>query len=117
MAAENQQDEDTIQRLTQLEADVRGRYYNFRAEVDDRPLSDNELDEVLARSGDSELVREAWEASRQVGGQVADMVRELARTRNAAALTFSADSLYFLGPVYDPKWQLPTRNAAYDWLP
>ena len=85
LAAENQQDEDTIQRLTQLEADVRGRYYNFRADVDGRQLSDNELDDVLAKSGDTELVREAWEASRQVGGQVASSVRELARTRNAAA--------------------------------
>jgi peptidyl-dipeptidase A len=84
-AEENQQDEDTIQRLTQLEAEVRGRYYNFRAEVDGRQLTDNELDAVLSKSDDTELVQEAWEASKQVGGQVAGFVRELARTRNAAA--------------------------------
>ena len=39
----------------------------------------------LSKSDDTELVREAWEASKQVGGPVADGVRELARTRNAAA--------------------------------
>jgi hypothetical protein len=39
LAVENQQDEETIQRLTQLEADVRGRYYNFRAEVDGHIVS------------------------------------------------------------------------------
>jgi tRNA pseudouridine38-40 synthase len=40
-----------------------------------------------------------------------------ARSRDAAAPTFSPDGLYFLGPVYGPEWQLPSRTAAYDWLP
>jgi len=40
-----------------------------------------------------------------------------ARSRDAAAPTFSPDGLYFLGPVYDEKWGLPTRAPAYDWLP
>ncbi len=39
------------------------------------------------------------------------------RNRDAAAPTFSPDGLYFLGPVYDARWGLPTRTAAYDWLP
>ena len=40
-----------------------------------------------------------------------------ARDRDAAAPTFAPDGLYFLGPVYDAAWNLPTRTAAYDWLP
>jgi tRNA pseudouridine38-40 synthase len=40
-----------------------------------------------------------------------------ARRRDAAAPTFSPAGLYFLGPVYDPVWQLPSRTAAYDGLP
>jgi tRNA pseudouridine38-40 synthase len=40
-----------------------------------------------------------------------------ARSRDAAAPTFPADGLYFLGPVYPPEWHLPSRTAAYDWLP
>ncbi|MEJ7930774.1 tRNA pseudouridine(38-40) synthase TruA [Ramlibacter sp. AN1015] len=40
-----------------------------------------------------------------------------ARSRDAAAPTFAPDGLYFLGPVYDPAWGLPSRCAAYDWLP
>lgn len=40
-----------------------------------------------------------------------------AKHRDAAAPTFSPDGLYFLGPVYDPKWNLPSRTPAYDWLP
>lgn len=40
-----------------------------------------------------------------------------ARSRDAAAPTFSPDGLYFLGPVYDAAWGLPARTAAYDALP
>jgi tRNA pseudouridine38-40 synthase len=40
-----------------------------------------------------------------------------ARDRDAAAPTFSPDGLYFLGPTYEPAWQLPAGAAAYDWLP
>jgi tRNA pseudouridine38-40 synthase len=40
-----------------------------------------------------------------------------ARSRDAAAPTFSPDGLYFLGPLYEPRWGLPDRTAAYDWLP
>ena len=40
-----------------------------------------------------------------------------ARSRAAAAPTFSPDGLYFLGPVYEARYGLPNRTAAYDWLP
>ena len=40
-----------------------------------------------------------------------------ARSRAAAAPTFAPDGLFFLGPQYQPHWGLPTRTAAYDWLP
>jgi len=84
-SARNQQDEATIQRLTELESQVRRRYYNYRARVGGEELSDNRIDEILKHSHDSNQVQQAWEASKQVGQQVADDVRELARLRNAAA--------------------------------
>ncbi len=40
-----------------------------------------------------------------------------ARSRDAAAPTFSPDGLYFLGPTYDPAFGLPDRTAGFDWLP
>ncbi|MGI9132687.1 MAG: tRNA pseudouridine(38-40) synthase TruA [Rhodoferax sp.] len=40
-----------------------------------------------------------------------------ARDRKVAAPTFSPDGLYFLGPRYDPCWNLPSRTPAYDGLP
>jgi tRNA pseudouridine38-40 synthase len=53
------------------------------------------------------------------GLQPADWMREVleAKSRDAAAPTFSPDGLYFLGPVYDTHWGLPDEVPAYHWLP
>lgn len=40
-----------------------------------------------------------------------------ARDRDAAAPTFPPDGLYFLGPYYDPAWEIPEHTPAHDWLP
>jgi tRNA pseudouridine38-40 synthase len=40
-----------------------------------------------------------------------------ARSRDAAAPTFSPDGLYFVGPVYDAELELPRHTPAMDWLP
>lgn len=39
------------------------------------------------------------------------------KSREMAAPTFSADGLYFLGPVYDSKWAIPHQTAIFDSLP
>jgi tRNA pseudouridine38-40 synthase len=40
-----------------------------------------------------------------------------ARNRDAAAPTFAAEGLYFVGPYYDAQFELPDRTPAMDWLP
>lgn len=52
------------------------------------------------------------------GTQPPDWIAQVlaARQRQVASPTFSPDGLYFLGPVYDAHWGLPSQVAAYDWL-
>lgn len=40
-----------------------------------------------------------------------------ARNRQAAAPTFGAEGLYFVGPYYDAALGLPEHTPAMDWLP
>lgn len=84
-AAKAQQDEATIEKITELEARVRAAYYNFRAPIDGKTVSDNELDRILTESRDDAEVRRAYLASKEIGAEVADSIRELAHTRNQAA--------------------------------
>jgi len=53
-------------------------------------------------------------SGRQPPGWLAQVLA--ARNRDAAAPTFPADGLYFLGPYYDAAVGLPDRVSAHDWL-
>ncbi len=40
-----------------------------------------------------------------------------AKSRDAAAPTFPAEGLYFAGPQYDPKWNIPRQTPTFNFLP
>lgn len=52
---------------------------------------------------------------RQPPGWMAEVIA--ARDRDAAAPTFAADGLYFSGPYYDARHQIPEQVPAMGWLP
>ncbi len=86
-SAKAQQDEATIEAITNLETQAQNCFYNFRALVDGKTISDNEVENILRTSRDSTVVRQVWEASKRIGVEVADYVRKLARLRNKSAQT------------------------------
>jgi tRNA pseudouridine38-40 synthase len=54
-------------------------------------------------------------SGRRAPGWMAEVLA--ARSRDAAAPTFAADGLYFLGPYYDAEHDVPAHTPAMDWLP
>lgn len=82
----NQVDPALMERLIQLGAEVDSAFSAFRGTVGDRNLNDNEINATLRDSDDSGERRQAWDASKQVGAEVADRVLELVRLRNEIAV-------------------------------
>lgn len=76
---------ELLRALVDLETAVDARYTEFRADLDGTPVDDNALLEILRTSDDSAARRAAWEAGKQIGAEVADDVRRLARLRNQGA--------------------------------
>ncbi len=83
--AKGQQDEATIDRITQLQKEVESTFNTFRGTFEGAPRSDNELAAVLMTETDSNRLKAAWEAAKQIGPRVAPTVLELVRLRNDAA--------------------------------
>ncbi len=52
---------------------------------------------------------------RREPGWIAEVLES--RDRGAAAPTFAAAGLYFVGPYYDPHWAIPAHVPASDWPP
>jgi peptidyl-dipeptidase A len=96
-----QLDPATIARLVQMERRLESRFNAFRAELDGRRVLDNDLRRVLVESDDSAARRKAWEASKQVGAEVAPELIELVRSRNEAARSLGFDDYYTLHLTLD----------------
>jgi peptidyl-dipeptidase A len=114
-AARSQQDERTIERVAEGEAQVHQIFSNFRGKIGDRRLSDNEIDSILSKSRDSDEVRQTWEASKQIGAELAGLLRRLAHLRNAAA-RISGFRDYFQRALELDELDEPQLLALFDSL-
>jgi len=80
-----QLDEEKIKKIIEMQIDIEKRYNTFRAMIDNKTFTDNEIEEILKSSKDSKMLEKAWKASKQVGKNVADDVLKLVYLRNEAA--------------------------------
>src|SRR5690349_19402075 len=81
----HQIDTELQRRIIDLQSSIESRFSRHRGTIDGKPVDDNTIAEVLHSSDDSEHRQAAWEASKTVGVEVANDIRELARLRNEAA--------------------------------
>jgi peptidyl-dipeptidase A len=72
-------------RIVELESSVDLRFSRHRGIVGGVEVGDTEIKRILRGSDDVAERKQAWEASKTVGAEVADDVRKLARLRNEAA--------------------------------
>src|SRR6185503_15222326 len=85
---------DTIAELVELEKRLDVTFNNFRAVLDGREVTDNQIRDVLVGSDDSEERRRAWEASKQIGERVVPNLLELVRRRNGTARDLGFSNYY-----------------------
>jgi len=83
-----------IDAITELEKEVEGAFNTFRATLRGRPVTDNQIRQILRTSEDLALRREAWEASKQIGAQVAERLLRLVELRNEGARQVGFDNFY-----------------------
>ncbi len=82
---EHQIDEKKLEAMIKLQTEIERKFSTFRAEVNGKKLTDNEIEEILKTSTDSRELKAAWEASKEVGALVAPEVLRLVKMRNEAA--------------------------------
>jgi peptidyl-dipeptidase A len=78
---------DLRRRIVELETAVESTFNNFRGTINGTRVDDNAIAEILRVSDDTAERQAAWEAAKQIGFEVGDRIRELARLRNEAART------------------------------
>ncbi len=93
---ENQIPEAQLEAIIALTVEIDDVFNVFRGTLRGEQVSDNAIESILADSTDQDLRREAWEASKEVGAEVAERVLKLVRMRNEAARTLGFQDYYVM---------------------
>lgn len=68
-----------------METEISKKYSNFRAKINNKELSDNQIDDILRNSTNSSELQAAWEGHKMIGPVVAEDVIKLVKHRNLIA--------------------------------
>ncbi|TAK22361.1 MAG: hypothetical protein EPO26_11725 [Chloroflexota bacterium] len=92
-----QEDAATRDEIVRVQTEQAGLFNRFRAELDGRTWTENELNDELATTRDSGRAQQVWEAAKQIGGHAADRARQLVRLTNGAARALGFRDAYERG--------------------
>lgn len=81
----NQVDTVLISERLSMETEINKKYLNFRANVNGKELSDNQVDNILRSSTNKAELKAVWEAHKQIGPVVAEDIIALVKHRNLIA--------------------------------
>jgi peptidyl-dipeptidase A len=93
---EKQVDTDLLKKMVAKANAVEEAFNVFRAKVDGKEMTDNEVREVLQNSKNSERLKAVWEASKAVGGVVEADLKELVKLRNESAVKLGFKNFHAL---------------------
>jgi peptidyl-dipeptidase A len=82
---ENQIPVSQMEAMVKLQSQIEQKFNTFRAHVDGKILTDNDIEQILRTSGDSLQLEAAWKGSKEIGRLVAPDILQLVRLRNASA--------------------------------
>ncbi len=92
----NQVDEKLLEKIVKLSSEIEGKFNTFRAEFEGQKVPDNTLSDILKEEKNVERRKRAWEASKKVGEEVAENLKELVKLRNQAARSLGFPNYYEL---------------------
>lgn len=82
---ENQIEPDLLKQMVELSTDLEQRFSTHRGTIDGNQVTTNEIKDILKEEVNEAQRRKAWEASKQVGGEIGKDLVRLVKLRNRAA--------------------------------
>ena len=81
----HQFDTNKLNAINKMQVEIEKKYSNYRAEVKGEKRSDNEIEDILKTSTNTEELKEAWMAHKKIGPLVAEDLIKLVKMRNEQA--------------------------------
>jgi peptidyl-dipeptidase A len=93
---ENQIEPDLLKQIVELGTDLEQRFSTHRGTIDDKPVTTNDIRDILKAEFNEAQRRKAWEASKQVGPEIGEDLVRLVKLRNQAARKLGFSSYHTL---------------------
>ena len=90
----NQIDPTLNEQITKLGSKIENQFSVYRATLDGKKVTSNDIVKILVESDDAELKRRAWQAGKDVAAVVSSDLIELVKLRNEAAESLGYDNFY-----------------------
>lgn len=94
MFLQGQIDTSLISEQVKMETEITKKYTTFRAVVNGKQLSDNDIERILRTSVSSRELQAAWEGHKMIGPVVADDIIRLVKHRNKIAGQLGFDNYH-----------------------
>ena len=80
-----QADEKKLEKIIEIQNQIEQKFSTFRAKIDDHEYTDNQIENILSTSKDTEEVKKVWVASKDIGPIVLSDVMQIVKMRNEIA--------------------------------
>jgi peptidyl-dipeptidase A len=97
----NQLDKELLEKTIQLETKIGQKYSTYRAVINGKEITDNEIEEILTTSNNSVELKDAWEVSKQIGQEVEKDLLEVVKLRNEAAQELGYNNYHEMSLLLD----------------
>lgn len=104
---------DLLEKITKEEARLSYLYSNFRPTIQGKKVSENEVREILKQENNIQLRKETWEASKEIGKELAPTILKLVKLRNEAAKSLGYTDYFAMQlelQEVDEKWLFKTLD-------
>ncbi|MFA4852487.1 MAG: M2 family metallopeptidase [Bacteroidales bacterium] len=81
----NQIDTAKLKVIIDMESEIEKKFNTFRAEINGKQYTDNQIESILKNSTNSDSLKEAWLATKKSGKNVSEDVLKLIKKRNEVA--------------------------------
>ena len=86
--------EEDLKEMVELSTELIGVFNTFRATIDGKSVSENDVRDILIKSNDLAEREEAWHASKQIGKEVEEKLLVLVKKRNEVARSLGYENYH-----------------------
>lgn len=95
----NQVSKELLEQKIKMESELEKKYSNFRADLNGKKVSDNEIEEILSTSKNSKELEAAWNAHKAIGKDVANDVIAIVKIRNQIAKELGYENYHTMNMI------------------